>query len=278
MSDIKGRKMTLDEVKNVQIDILKVIHDFCKSKGLRYSLGGGTLLGAVRHQGYIPWDDDIDIMLPRPDYDKLIENFADYNDNYAVQDYRSDKRFPLTWARIYSKKTILISTNAIGGVFVDIFPIDGLPTPDKIEEYRKKQRSYKLKLRRTTRIHSDALHELKKQYKLHGNLFYYYLKYAVSKIIYPKREVNVKEMDAFFNSYPFETSEYAGAIVGTYGMKEYMKADVFKSYVELPFEGNLFMCIKDYDAYLTQHYGDYMQLPPEDKRITHHQFKEYWKE
>lgn len=276
MSDIKGRKMTLDEIKNVQVEILKAIHDFCKSNGLRYSLGGGTLLGAVRHKGYIPWDDDIDIMLPRPDYDKLLNSFD--NENYGVQDYRSDKRFPLAWARIYSKKTVLVSTNAIGGVFVDIFPIDGLPTPDKIDEYRKEQRGFKLKLRRTTRIHSDALHELKKEYKLDGNIIYYYLKYAVARVIYPKREVNVKEMDDFFHSYPFDTSEYAGAIVGTYGMKEYMKAEVFKSYIELPFEGNLFMCIKDYDAYLTQHYGDYMQLPPEEKRITHHQFKEYWKE
>ena len=276
MSNIKGREMTLDEVKRVQMGILKAIHNFCKSKGLRYSLGGGTLLGAVRHQGYIPWDDDIDIMLPRPDYDKLLESFED--ENYAVQDYHSDKRFPLSWARIYSKKTVLVSNYAIGGVFVDVFPIDGLPTPDKIDEYMKEQRRYKKKLRSTTRIHSDALHKLKKQYSLHGNLFYYYLKYTVWKIIYPKRDVNVKEMDTFFHSYPFETSEYAGALVGTYGMKEYMKAEVFKSYIELPFEGNLFMCIKDYDAYLTQHYGDYMQLPPEDKRKTHHQFKEYWKD
>lgn len=267
--------MTLDEVKSVQIAILKTIHEFCKSKGLRYSLGGGTLLGAVRHRGYIPWDDDIDIMLPRPDYDKLLASFE--NENYAIQDYRSDKRFPLAWARIYSKKTVLVSTNAVGGVFVDVFPIDGLPTPDKIGEYQKELIKYKIKLYRTTKIHRDALHEMKKKNKLSGNIIYYYLKYVIAMLIHPKREVNVEEMDAFFNFYPFETSEYAGAMVGTYGMREYMKADVFKSYIELPFEGNRFMCIKDYDVYLKQHYGDYMKLPPEGERVTHHRFKEYWK-
>lgn len=272
------KEMTLVEIHNVQIEILQKIHDFCKERGLRYSLGGGTLLGAVRHQGYIPWDDDIDIMVPRPDYNILINEFQVDNGGITVQDYHTDERFPLIWARFFDNRTKLVSTNSVGGVFVDVFPIDGLPTPDKILDYRKKMLAYKVKLRRTTRLHSDALHELRKVSKLHSNIIYYYLKYSVSKVIYPKRQMVIKEIDNFFNTYFFDTSNYAGAIVGTYGEKEYMEAEVFKSYTELPFEGRMFMCIENYDAYLKKHYGDYMQLPPKEKQVTHHRFKVYWKE
>lgn len=273
----KGKEMTLDEIRSVQIEILQKIHDFCVNRGIRYSLGGGTLLGAVRHKGYIPWDDDIDIMLPRPDYEKLVREFIGENEHLTVQNYHTDLRYPLQWTRIFDNRTLLVSTNSVGGVFVDVFPIEGLPNPDRINDYRKEMVRYKKMLRRTTRLHSDALHELSKQSKLHGNIVFYYLKYVVSQIIYPKRIVIINKMDAFFDSYSFDKSEYAGAMTGTFGLKEYMKADVFKSYVELPFEGRCFMGIKNYDAYLRQHYGNYMELPPVEDRKTHHKFKEFWK-
>ena len=277
MSKTNEKEMTMDEIRTIQFKILLDIHDFCTERGLRYSLGGGTLLGAVRHHGYIPWDDDIDIMLPRPDYDILINEFGGKYDNISIQDYHTDQRFPLLWARFFDNRTKLVSTNSVGGVFVDVFPIDGLPYPDKIKKYRKEMISYKKKLRRTTRLHSDALQELSKVKPLHGNIFFYYLKYFLSKIVYPKREVIINDIDSFFGTYSFETSDYAGAIVGTYGEKEYMESSVFKSFVNLSFEGRSFMCIKNFDAYLKKHYGEYMQLPPEEKRKTHHRFKLYWK-
>lgn len=270
--------MTLVEIQSVQFEILQKIHAFCKEKGLRYSLGGGTLLGAVRHHGYIPWDDDIDIMLPRPDYEVLLKEINGKYSYLEVQNSYTDRHFPMSWTRIFDNRTLLISMNSVSGVFVDVFPIEGLPAPDKIGIYRKEVMKYKQRLWRTTRLHKRALLQQKKEHPLRGNFFVNNIKYAMSRLLYPNRNVIVKRMNDFLQTYSFETSLYAGAITGTYGEKEYMEADVFRSYTELPFEGEYFMCIKKYDAYLEKHYGNYMELPPEEKRVTHHKFKVYWKD
>lgn len=268
MSDFNCREMSLEEIHKVQICILDKIDEICKRYHLRYSLGGGTLLGAVRHKGYIPWDDDIDIMMPRPDYDKFIEIFNNKFPHIKIQDYNTDIAYGLRWARLFDDRTLLISKNTIDGVFVDVFPIDGLPRMEEMDCYLKESRRLKKLLTRSTKFHSVAVRK---------NPIILMIKYYIKRFIYPSRKSVINEMESFFHSFPFEDSEYAGAIVGMFGIKEHMNSEVFKEYTSLEFEGKMYMCIKDYDAYLTQHYGDYMQLPPVEKRRTHHKFKVYWK-
>jgi len=263
------KEVTIEEIRQIQLDILQKIHDFCLEKGYRYSLGGGSLLGAVRHKGYIPWDDDIDIMMPRPDYEKLWREFVGKYENLGVQNYYTDPSYVMRHTRIYDKQTYLVSTNAIGGVFVDVFAIDGLPPYDLfMSSYIKRYKSLQVRLRRTTQLHDEIqwgkkIWRIKNFFKSPFRIF---------------RPLVIKQYEKLFDSYPFESSDYAGAITGMYGEKEYMQAEVFRHYTELPFEGHQFMAIADYDAYLAKHYGDYMQLPPEEKRVTHHKFKIYWKE
>lgn len=261
--------MTIDEIRGVQVAILDKVHSFCIDNNLRYSLSGGTLLGAVRHKGYIPWDDDIDIMMPRPDYEKLLLEFCGKYKHLIIQDYNTDVAYRLRWARIYDDRTILISRNTIDGVFVDVFPVDGLPPLNEMNDYMDRLKKLRRDLARVTKYHSEAVQ--KNHYALR-------FKYYIKCIIFPSRKMVVAELEKLFHSYPFESSDYAGAITGMFGIKEHMKAEVFKEYMDLEFEGKLYMTIKDYDAYLTQHYGNYMQLPPVEKRISHHNFKVYWKE
>lgn len=263
-----GKEINIDEMRKIQLEILDKIHCFCGAYGIRYSLCGGTLLGAVRHKGYIPWDDDIDILMPRPDYETFLSEYRDEEGIVTLQHYKNDITFPLRWARAIDTRTKLVSTNNVSGVFVDIFPVDGLAGEIEAEECARKLLKLRNMLAGATKFHGEAVH---------SSPIILRIKYYIKKLIYPSRNDILKQYDDLFNSNPFETSKFAGAIVSRFGAKELMDASVFKSYIQLPFEGKKYNCIKDYDIYLKKLYGNYMQLPPEEKRKTHHKFKVYWK-
>lgn len=256
------KEMTLQELHEVQLAMLDAVDNYCRLNHLRYSLGGGTLLGAVRHHGYIPWDDDIDIMMPRPDYEKFMRYFK--HEYYKLYDYRTDDTCGFSFAKLIDTRTIVQEYTITYSVFIDIFPIDGLPAPKDLPLYLEKLNKLKCEISvsiRTTR----------------GNWISNMLKNIIKKCLYRSRKTIVKDYDAFLQKYNFNTSKFAGAIVGRYGEKELMFADVFKHYVELPFENRQYQCIADYDSYLKKHYGNYMQLPPKDQQVANHSFKAYWK-
>jgi lipopolysaccharide cholinephosphotransferase len=262
------KEMTLQEIQTLQLEMMQKIHNFCISNNIRYSLGGGTLLGAIRHKGYIPWDDDIDIMLPRPDYERFIREFQGFDPELTVQNYYTDISFHREWTRICNNRTLLVYELAVGGVFIDVFPVDGLPNEEETYIYLDKLKDIRNQFWRTTK---------KKRESVEGNFYIYRLKYYLRKIFFPSRKALISEYEKLFLSYPFYSSKYAGAITGIYGIKEHMDAKVFKKFILLPFENHNFYGIADYDAYLTKHYGDYMKLPPKEKQISHHGFKVYWK-
>jgi len=267
-----AKEITLNEMRQIQLDILQKIDQFCRDNELQYSLSGGTLIGAVRHQGYIPWDDDIDIMMPRNDYEKFWKKFQNKYNHLKVQNYITDKHFSLWHTKVYDNRTYLVSPWEIDGVFVDVFAVDGIPST-KVEQKKYFQQLYKYKswVGRCTKLPSNVFKEytdararqIRNEFKI---------------LTCPFKKLAIKRLHHFLDKYPFETSEYAGAVMGMYGERECMKADVFRHYIELPFEDRKFKCVADYNTYLTHLYGDYMQLPPEEKRKTHHQFKVYWKE
>lgn len=262
------KEMTLKEVQTLQLEMMQKIHDFCVSNNIRYSLGGGTLLGAIRHKGYIPWDDDIDIMMPRPDYERFIREFQGVDPELTVQNYYTDISFHREWTRVCNNKTLLVYELAVGGVFIDVFPVDGLPNEKEMLNYLGKLKELRSKFWRTIK---------KKREAIQGNFYISRLKYYLRQIFFPNRKTMIGEYERLFNSYPFETSKYAGAIIGVYGIKEHMDADVFKKYITVPFEGHQFYAIADYDAYLKKHYGDYMKLPPKEQQKRPHGFQLYWK-
>ncbi len=126
-----GKEITLEEMKGIELNILKQIHELCISQGFRYFLIGGTLLGAVRHKGFIPWDDDIDIGMPRSDYERFIEYCSSNEVPFKLVCNKTDPNYGYLFAKAVDRNTVLIEENANKdgaelGIYVDIFPIDGL--------------------------------------------------------------------------------------------------------------------------------------------------------
>lgn len=258
----------LEELREIQLDILSAIHQFCEKEGLRYSLGGGTLLGAIRHKGYIPWDDDIDIMLPRPDYDRFVTEFDGKYSYYKVQHCGNDETYPKVFGKVFDQRTLLVEFNTRAGISVDVFPVDGLPSEDEMTIYMEEYKALRDAVIRTSQFYKMV----KPQYRL-----YRYVRYVFNKLRMPKHSEAISDLHDFLIRYPFETSSCAGAITGAYAEKEWMDSSVFKSYIDVCFEKRTYKSIAQYDAYLAKHYGDYLKLPPLDKQKSHHTFKAYWK-
>lgn len=265
---MEKKELALFEIREIQMQILDIIDVFCKNNGLRYSLAAGSLLGAVRHHGYIPWDDDIDIMMPRPDYEVFINEFIGYNSNLVLQDAHTDPFHYLPFAKVYDKRTELIQSNSIGGVYVDIFPIDGLPDLSNLADYYS----------RVQALTNQLWYSMTPNYQyVKDNRLMLKAKVFVKHLIYPSRTKVIKKWKHLYNSYPFDKSNYAGEITSIYGMKEHMPKCIFEKYVVMSFEGRSYKCIQEYDTYLSSLYGDYMTLPPVEERVSHHQQVVYWK-
>ena len=264
------REIGIEELKRIQLEMLKDIHSFCIAHSIMYSLAFGTLLGAVRHKGYIPWDDDIDIMLPRDDYDRFVSGYG--NERYQVVDISKDSQYGLAFAKVLDVRTLLIE-NTIDkneyGIYIDVFPIDNIP--DNMSErkrfYRRKDFWNALHIFKTVQLNSHRP-IIKNLILLIGRI----ISLPLSKTFITKK------MDKISRKYQGYQTEFMGIVAPADSrIEEAIPAKYFKEYVELPFEDSTFMAIRAYDEYLTAAYGNYMHLPPEEKRVSHHSFQAWWK-
>lgn len=268
------RKLSDKEIKDIQIKLMDDFHRLCIGLGLRYSLGGGSLLGAIRHRGYIPWDDDIDVIMPRPDFDKL----AIYNKNHKLpfifMTHESVKGYNNLHGKVVDEHTVIkdkyIDSRAIKmGVNIDIFPIDGLGNNynDALKTFKKTEIKREILNARTW----------KKFFRSHTHPWYYeparLLIYFISRLY--KAEDLMVSIDKINREKNFDNVKYAGCVCGSYRTKEILKQKIFSEYEDVYFEGRVYKGLKAYDEYLSSLYGAYMKMPPEDKRITHHTFKAY---
>lgn len=257
------QKLALEEVKKLQMEILSEVDKFCKENKLCYSLSFGTLIGAIRHKGYIPWDDDIDIMMPRPDYDKFINNFDGYHPDLKLLNSYNDDCYYKSFSKVYNNRTKFVAYNYRGGVFIDIFPIDGLPSKESIDQFIKEKREVEIGLWRSSKI-----------YKCADNKTKAFLTYCIKKIIFPSRKTAIKRLNNFAQKWSF--TKYSLATSSWHGRNYLPKKDFYDT-IPMDFENYRFMCIKEYDKFLKLIYGDYMTLPPEDEQHPHHKIVYYWK-
>ncbi len=268
MQKIEHNYLTIEEIHNEEANILRLIKDFCESNDITYYICGGTLLGAIRHKGFIPWDDDIDVLMPRKQFEKFEKLALEKKiaENLDVISYdNGTMNYP--YCKVVNRN-IKISEECLKDksepyLWVDIFPMDGLPESD-----RKNKKIYKKVIR-----NRKLLLMLCAEENYIDNFSKSKIKRFAKKIIrglLGKRFIKriARRLDSLSKTYDFETSKYVGGVVWGYGPQErLLKSEVDD--VELEFEGIKVNGLSCYDKYLTNLYGDYMTLPPVEKRITH---------
>lgn len=264
------KEISLIEKKRLMLTMLEEVDAFCRKNDIKYFLTGGTLLGAIRHNGYIPWDDDIDIALPRKDYERLLSEFVSETGNIEILDYRNKKDYLWSFAKMVHKKTLLID-NALHqstiGVYIDIFPLDYIDA-----SYADAKKYVKKVWKWRTILALKHLEVSKKRSHIKNIII------VCARIfnIIPDR-VLIKKIEKISRKYEDKPeSEFVCNFSGAYGVREIVERKDFDSAMEHVFEGKMFKIPIGYDDVLSRTYGDYMTLPPEEKRVGHHDTKEYW--
>lgn len=258
------KEITVDELKNIQLDILQKVHEYCEKENIYYSLAYGTLIGAVRHKGYIPWDDDIDICMPRPDYDKFLCHFNDYNKKYKVNAFELDSSYPYPYAKVMDTETRIYENSDVKyeiGVNIDIFPIDGAN-----EELLKKQ----CRLRNLLDL---KVVKISKERIFYKNIVLLLGKLILLPVSFKKI---IKKMDENSKIIPYSKSDYVSCVAEGLSTNHKIKKELFFTRELIEFEDKNFYIMGGYDEYLTSIYGEYMCFPPESKQVSHHVFKAYY--
>ena len=251
------------ELRQIQMGILDKVHHFCEAHGLRYFLSSGTLIGAVRHKGYIPWDDDIDIYMPRKDYEQFLLSFSDTEAIYRAINPSTEPHYYYTFAKVVDLRTRMVEKETEGyeiGVYMDIFPVDYVTDDLQERERIFKEKKQLYKIRRCKISNANPL-----QSRL-AYLVYKYWPMTVRQIERKIRRLIVLEV-------PTHTvcnmTEAGPTIKGCF------PAEDIASSVDIEFEGKTYKTMVGYKDYLERTYGDYMKLPPVEQRVTHH-FEAYW--
>lgn len=261
----------MEESKEIRArlkDMIKWFHNFCKENNICYYALGGTLLGAMRHKGFIPWDDDVDLGLPRPDYNRLIELMKNKKGRYILEtplDGASDFFYP--FAKLYDTETTTIENNKYKtkrGLYLDIFPIDGIGCSE--EEAKKNFKKFDLKFN----FFVSRVNSIKKDRSKIKNIIILISNLIPDFIIDDRKLLlNIcKECSKF----DYENSAFCGNLVGAYHFKEIVPKEYFGKPTPMPFEDFEIYCVENADGYLTHIYGDWHKIPDEAHKKGHHDF------
>lgn len=268
------KKISLREEQLIELNILKVFANFCDSHNLQYFLDSGTLIGAIRHKGFIPWDDDIDVCFLRKDYERFKELMLERNlllNEYLKVEFEDDSFYP--YLKIVDTRTVLIEypkTNPLQtGIYIDIFPKDGLMSLDGIEKKRAdKVQKYNL----YSWIGSFTYGKYLRSGRIKDKILAYAIKIMIPRPQKYKNKAITLAKKYFGKECPFVSSIVCSGLTGG------VAKECFSSQIEVIFEGEKFKVPIGYDTYLRSLYtGDYMVPPPPEKRVSH-ETEIYWKE
>lgn len=252
------------EIWKTEQEILNVIHDICMEHNLRYSLAYGTLIGAVRHKGFIPWDDDLDIMMPREDYEKLLSIWNQVAPKeYIIQNIYTDKDFTQNFTKIRKNHTTFLQTEDERekqyhkGIFVDIFPADRVASGKFGRKIQYVACAVNLLYSRgfNSGMTSGMKGKIENVLLALPERLRFKLRDSTEKII---KRWNVTKSGKYFFPCTIRSCKW------------YYPPDLFQNLDYIEFNGKQYLSVKDYDSYLKISYGDYMQLPPEEERVWKH--------
>ena len=250
------------ELHNKLLSIMISFHDFCVENEIKYYLLGGSALGARRHKGFIPWDDDIDIGIPRDDYDRLAQmDPSCLPENLELRFYQNTKDSPFHFMKLIDKSTTLIEHQYKGyieGLYVDIFPLDGAANNSLFEKIRRHN---------IWNTHTLLILHFLSETKSHfiKRIIQQFARLVPANVIHNSLE---KQM----TRYTFEDSQDIANYLGSWKEREIMPKSILGTPTLYDFEGVKFFGPQDIDSYLRHLYGDYMKLPPEEDRIFKHDY------
>lgn len=252
----------LAALKNIEISILREFVNICEKLNLQYYLLGGTMLGAVRHRGFIPWDDDIDVGMPRQDYELFLAKGQQLlPSNLFIQNDRTDPEYIMCFSKIRNCDTTFIETSARTfninhGVFIDVFPLDYYPEDDQEQKrFERKKGWYERRL--------SCCFNMPHNHTIKGRV-----RKLLLTAMFPSAKAVVRKREQLYRSVP-ESSMLAN-YGGAWGKKEIVPVEWYGSGTTVMFEGLQVKAPCQYDKWLSQVYGNYMQLPPIEKQVGHH--------
>lgn len=255
------------EIKENLLNMLDWFHHFCVENNLRYYIVGGTMLGAIRHNGFIPWDDDVDVALPRADYLKLEKLLAGKDGRYILETPNccgADYIYP--FSKLYDTMTTLTENRkpvVRRGLYIDIFPLDGLGDTEEeaLNRFSKFHKLFVVTLAKTTGIRK-------------GRSLYKNLAVAIMRLIPISGKYLVSQLIKLAEEYDFDSSKYVANLFGAYGKNEIMDKGIFGEPTEYDFEDIKVLGPEKSEEFLRQIYGNWRELPPIEKQVSHHDFLE----
>lgn len=257
----------MNQVQKHQLKMALEVDRICKKYNINYFIEGGTLLGAIRHKGFIPWDDDLDIDMLRKDYDKFIQVAQkELGEKYFLQTLDTEKNYGLPFAKIRENNTLYLEKMAQNvkihhGIYIDIFPLDHLSnTPSKNKRIVKKMIFYRMLLLIKQKYCVKTNTNLKK-------IIIIFLKIVsiFTPLSFIKRRINTIQL-----KYKNKDTKYVANLSSVYFDKAILEKNIVEEYVPLQFEDSTLMGLKKYDAYLKHFYNNYITPPPKNKRKNRH--------
>lgn len=265
----------LTEMQQAQLNILHELDKLCKDNHIQYFIIGGSAIGCIRHQGFIPWDDDIDVGILRPDYDRFVDLAHDHwKGRIQIRNYKFDQDFNQCLTHAIDTSIHILDEERICPVktyvWIDVNPLDGFPA----NGIRQKLHYFRLRYIKNLIVLSDfeRLFDLNKQRSKPERIIISFI-----KKINPFKHMNTKELitklERVLKKYNVNESPCIGNFVGRYKQKEIMPRKIFEGISEMQFEDSVVPVMQGYDNYLRQLYGDYLTLPPMEERINRHAMK-----